>query len=71
MEVMPAFWQTGAFHVSIVVVCAAVSRVIYRMRLRRFANELSLGFEERLDERTRIAQELHDTLLQGLVAIRR
>jgi signal transduction histidine kinase/ligand-binding sensor domain-containing protein len=68
MEVVPAFWQTWAFRVSIVVVCAAASLVIYRMRLRRFAKELSLGFEERLDERTRIAQELHDTLLQGLVA---
>jgi len=27
-----------------------------------------MRFEERLDERTRIAQDLHDTLLQGLVS---
>jgi len=32
---------------------------------RRF---LELRFEERLDERTRIAQELHDTLLQGVIS---
>jgi signal transduction histidine kinase len=30
---------------------------------------LSLRFEERLAERTRIAQELHDTLLQGFLSV--
>ena len=32
------------------------------------ARQLNLRFEERLAERTRIAQELHDTLLQGFVS---
>jgi signal transduction histidine kinase len=32
------------------------------------ARGLSVRFEERLDERTRIAQELHDTLLQGFLS---
>src|SRR5262249_53780007 len=39
----------------------------YRVRLRQVTRQLSLRFEERVAERTRIAQELHDTLLQGLV----
>jgi signal transduction histidine kinase len=32
------------------------------------AARLATGFEERLEERTRIAQELHDTLLQGFLS---
>jgi signal transduction histidine kinase len=38
---------------------------LYRLRVRRLAHQLNLRFEERLSERTRIARELHDTLLQG------
>jgi signal transduction histidine kinase len=41
---------------------------IYRLRLRQLAAQLNVRFEERLSERTRIAQELHDTLLQGLLS---
>ena len=41
---------------------------LYRMRLHRLTAQLSVRFEERLAERTRIAQELHDTLLQGFLS---
>ena len=41
---------------------------VYRLRLRQLAHQLNVRFEERLAERTRIAQELHDTLLQGFVS---
>jgi len=37
----------------------------YRKRVTSVARQLNVRFEERLAERTRIAQELHDTLLQG------
>jgi signal transduction histidine kinase len=37
----------------------------WRLRVRRLAKQLNLQFEERLRERTRIARELHDTLLQS------
>jgi signal transduction histidine kinase len=39
-----------------------------RFRLRELSKQLNVRFEERLTERTRIAQELHDTLLQGLIS---
>jgi signal transduction histidine kinase len=42
---------------------------IYRLRLRQLTIQLNLRFEERLVERTRIARELHDTLLQGLLSV--
>jgi signal transduction histidine kinase len=34
----------------------------------RIKKQMNMRFEERLAERTRIAQELHDTLLQGFLS---
>jgi signal transduction histidine kinase/ligand-binding sensor domain-containing protein len=39
---------------------------IYRLRVRRIAGTMKARFDERLAERTRIARELHDTLLQTI-----
>ena len=41
---------------------------LYRLRMHQVARGLNVRFEERLAERTRIAQDLHDTLLQGFVS---
>jgi ligand-binding sensor domain-containing protein len=67
-DVAPLFWQTWWFRVSVVVVCMLAIVGIYRLRLRQMTGRLNLRFEERLAERTRIAQELHDTLLQGFLS---
>ncbi len=67
-EVVPAVWQTLWFQMLIVGVCATLAMAIYRWRLRHHTEQLRVRFDERLAERTRIAQELHDTLLQGLLA---
>src|ERR1035438_7107435 len=39
--------------------------LIWLLRVRQMAKQLNLGYTERLAERTRIARELHDTLLQS------
>jgi hypothetical protein len=67
-EIQPAFWQTWWFRVSIVLACALAILALYRLRLRGLTRQLNVRFEERLAERTRIAQELHDTLLQGFLS---
>lgn len=41
---------------------------LIRLRQRRVIIELNVRFEQRLAERTRIAQDQHDTLLQGLLS---
>lgn len=46
-----------------------LSFVLYRMRLRRVKRLLTIRSEERLAERIRTRQELHDTLLQELLAV--
>jgi signal transduction histidine kinase len=40
--------------------------MLYRLRLRQVSGRLRARLQERLDERERIARELHDTLLQGV-----
>jgi signal transduction histidine kinase len=55
-----AIVATGAFLITAWVITGMVARV------RKLTEaQLSLRFEERLAERTRIARELHDTLLQS------
>lgn len=67
-EVEAAFWQTWAFRLSTLLACVLACVAIYRFRLHALTGKLNDRFEERLSERTRIARELHDTLLQGLLS---
>lgn len=64
----PAFWQTWWFRLSCALACLFAMLAFYRFRLHQLTSQLNLRFEERLSERTRIAQELHDTLLQGFIS---
>jgi len=66
--IQPMFWQTTWFRLSIVMAFALAGFVLYRLRVMQVARQLNVRFEERLAERTRIAQELHDTLLQGFLS---
>ena len=67
-EIVPAFWQTWWFRLSGLVALGVSGLAFYRMRLLQVTKQLNLRFEERLAERTLIAQELHDTLLQGFLS---
>jgi signal transduction histidine kinase/ligand-binding sensor domain-containing protein len=62
--VAPAWFQTIWFQVLVLGVVVASSLAAYRLRVRRVAAMLTARFDDRLAERTRIARELHDTLLQ-------
>jgi signal transduction histidine kinase/ligand-binding sensor domain-containing protein len=68
LEVEPALWQAWWFRSVLLVLAGFTALLIYRLRLRQLTHELHMRFEERLAERTRIAQELHDTLLQGFLS---
>jgi signal transduction histidine kinase len=68
LDVRPELWQTLWFRITLAAACLVTMAAMYRIRLRRLTHQLSIRFDERLNERTRIAQELHDTLLQGLIA---
>jgi len=65
LEVDPPFWQTWWFRVSCVAAFLAFLWALYQLRLRQVAGQFNIRLEERVSERTRIARELHDTLLQS------
>ena len=68
LEIEPMYWQTWWFSVSAALSGVLAIAGLYRYRMRQLTRQLSLRFEDRLAERTRIAQELHDTLLQGFLS---
>jgi len=65
-NILPAFYQTAWFSVFCAAAAAFFIWIIYRYRLLRMTEVLDIQFQERLSERTRIAGELHDTLLQSV-----
>ncbi|MGB2635331.1 MAG: two-component regulator propeller domain-containing protein [Candidatus Acidiferrum sp.] len=67
-QIAPQYWQTWWFRLTAALVVALIILLIFRLRMRQLAAQLNMRFEERLSERTRIAQELHDTLLQGFMS---
>ena len=68
-SVDPAWYQTRWFQAACVAVFLAVIWGLYRYRLRHIAHEFNVRLEERVGERTRIARDLHDTLLQSFQAL--
>jgi signal transduction histidine kinase len=64
-DVEPAFWQNRRYQLVGFAALLVVAWSIHRLRLRQTIAIVDLGHAERLAERTRIARELHDTLLQS------
>jgi signal transduction histidine kinase len=67
-EIPPAFFQTEWFLALCIALGAALLWAAYLFRLRQVAGRLQRLHDERMDERIRIARELHDTLLQGFLS---
>lgn len=67
-RIQPSFWQAWWFQLLCLLTLTCVVWIFYRLRMHQMARQLNVRFEERLTERMRIAQELHDTLLQGLLS---
>ncbi|MBE7158932.1 MAG: ATP-binding protein [Rhodospirillales bacterium] len=66
--IKPAIWQTVWFRVCSLLLLLLVARWMYLLRMQQIANGMNMRFEERLAERMRIAQDLHDTLIQGFLS---
>ena len=65
-SIKPAYYQTTWFRLASINGFALILWSLHGLRLRRMAGQLNVRFEERLAERTRIAGEMHDTLLQNI-----
>jgi ligand-binding sensor domain-containing protein/signal transduction histidine kinase len=64
-EVEPTVWQTWWFRTSFAALILLLAWCVYLYRLHQLAKEFNIRLEERVGERTRVARELHDTLLQS------
>jgi signal transduction histidine kinase/ligand-binding sensor domain-containing protein len=64
-SVLPAYYQTNWFR----ALCATAFLVLlwgaHQYRVRRLHHDFEMTLEARIGERTRIARDLHDTLLQS------
>ena len=61
----PAYYQTAWFQASCAAACLGVLWAVNRYRLHQIAQQFNAQLEARVGERTRIARDLHDTLLQS------
>ncbi len=68
-SIAPAFYQAAWFRLLCVAAVLALLWGGYRWRLRQLAWQFQLRMEERINERTRIARDLHDTLLQSFQGV--
>lgn len=64
--IAPAFYQKLWVRVVFVAFCIAALGILYRIRVRQIAAAMNARFNERLAERTRLARDFHDTLLQTI-----
>jgi signal transduction histidine kinase len=64
-SIEPKYYQTTWFKIACAAAFLSMLAGLYRYRLYQVAREFNVRLEERVGERTRIARNLHDTLLQS------
>jgi signal transduction histidine kinase len=69
LEIPPTFTETKLFVGLIATMVAGAVWLLARWRQQQLARALRAQYEGQLAERTRIAQDLHDTLLQGFTGV--
>jgi hypothetical protein len=68
-SVAPAYYQTMWFRAVVTAAILALLAALYQIRARQMARRFNLRMEERVNERTRLARDLHDTLLQSFQGV--
>src|SRR6185312_4909553 len=61
-----AWYQTYWFKALCVLGALMVLFLLYHVRMKRYNQMMRIRFDERLEERTRVAREFHDTFLQTI-----
>ncbi len=65
LTILPAYYQTNWFRAACVIAFLLVLWMAYQLRVRQVEQQFARTLEARVAERTRIARDLHDTLLQS------
>jgi signal transduction histidine kinase/ligand-binding sensor domain-containing protein len=64
-SIAAAYYQTAWFRASCAMLLLVLAWAGYQLRLRRLRRQFEMTLDARVAERTRIARDLHDTLLQS------
>jgi signal transduction histidine kinase/ligand-binding sensor domain-containing protein len=64
-SIAPAYYQTQWFAAVVALGIATLLWVVHQLRIRQLARQFNRTLDARVSERTRIARDLHDTLLQS------
>jgi ligand-binding sensor domain-containing protein/signal transduction histidine kinase len=65
IEILPAWYKTLWFRSICLIAFLALLWSMYLLRLQELKRQFNTALEARVGERTRIARELHDTMLQS------
>lgn len=65
-SVEPAYYQTWWIRMACIGAVLALLLALYQLRLQLLQRQFNVDLNARIAERTRIARELHDTLLQNV-----
>lgn len=65
LTILEPWWQTTWFYTLVSLLVLGSALLIYQLRVRQVMRQFEIRLDERVAERTRIARELHDSLLQG------
>ena len=68
-SIAPTYYQTNWFRALCACIFLALLWAAYRGRVRQLQHQFDMTLEVRVGERTRIARDLHDTLLQSFQAL--
>jgi signal transduction histidine kinase len=69
LEQVPFVYQTTWFMILATTTVILLGVFVYRARVHRAVDRIQARFQERMDERTRIARDLHDTVLQSFQGV--
>jgi signal transduction histidine kinase len=69
IRILPPFWKSEWFLTGCAAVILLLAWMLHVARVKRLAYQLNLRLEERVSERTRIARELHDNLIQSVTGV--
>ena len=63
--ILPPWWNTWWFRIAYALAALLALWSVYRYRMRQIATQFDIRIDAQVNERMRIARDLHDTLLQS------
>jgi signal transduction histidine kinase len=69
ITILPPWWATWWFRTAYALAAILLLWSVYRYRMRQIAQQVDIRIDAQVNERMRIARELHDTLLQSFQGV--